>query len=77
MLTPFIGLTWLSEQLLAAKKCTSSVKLSLAEAQARETIGELCLYVRQLLYRNLLRTIFKYSRTKKDRAWLAEQILAN
>jgi SRSO17 transposase len=55
----------------------AQLKLSLAEAQACETIGELCLYVRQLLYRNLLRTIFKYSRTKKDRAWLAEQILAN
>ncbi|MFX0207064.1 MAG: transposase [Candidatus Hodarchaeota archaeon] len=52
------------------------LKLSLAEAQACETIGKLCLYVRQLLYRNRLRTIFKYSRTKEGRTWLSEQLLA-
>ncbi len=55
----------------------AQLKLSSAEAQACETIGELCLYVRQLIYRNLLRTIFKYSRTKEDRAWLSEQLLAD
>jgi SRSO17 transposase len=52
------------------------LKLSLAEAQACETIGKLCLYVRQLLYRSRLRTIFKYSRTKEGRTWLSEQLLA-
>jgi len=55
----------------------AQLKLSSAEAQACETIGELCLYVRQLIYRNLLRTIFKYSRTKEGRAWLSEQLLAD
>ena len=54
----------------------AQLKLSLAEAQAYETIGELCLYVRHLLYRNIIRTIFKYSRTKEDRSWLSEQLLA-
>ena len=52
------------------------LKLSLTEAQACETIGKLCLYVRQIVYRNSLRTIFKYSRTKEGRAWLTEQLLA-
>lgn len=51
------------------------VKLLLAEAQACETIGKLCLYVRQLVYRDSLRTIFKYSRTKESRAWLSQQLL--
>ena len=51
-------------------------KLTLAEAQVCKTIGTLCLYVRQLLDRNRLRTIFKYSRTKEDRTWLSEQLLA-
>ena len=52
------------------------LKLSLAEAQACQTIGELCLYLRHLLDRNRLRTIFKYSRTKEGRIWLSEQLLA-
>jgi len=52
------------------------LKLSLAEAQACETIGNLCLYVRQIVYRSSLRTIFKYSRTKEGRTWLSEQLLA-
>ena len=52
------------------------LKLSLAEAQVCQTIGELCLYLRHLLDRNRLRTIFKYSRTKEGRAWLTEQLLA-
>ncbi len=43
------------------------LKLSLAEARVCETIGELCLYLRHLVDRNRLRTIFKYSRTKKGR----------
>ena len=51
------------------------VKLLLAEAQACETIGKLCLYVRQLVYRDSLRTIFKNSRTKESRAWLSQQLL--
>jgi hypothetical protein len=51
------------------------LKLSLAEAQACETIGRLCLYVRQIVYRGSLRTIFKYSRTKEGRSWLSEQLL--
>jgi len=54
----------------------AQLKLSLAEAQACETTGELCLYVRHLLYRDLIRTIFKYSRTKENRTWLSEQLLA-
>lgn len=54
----------------------AQLKLSLAEARTCKTIGELCLYARQLIHRNLLRTIFKYSRTKQDRAWLSEQLLA-
>jgi SRSO17 transposase len=54
----------------------AQLKLSLAEAQVCKTIGTLCLYVRQLLDRNRLRTIFKYSRTKEDRTWLSEQLLA-
>jgi SRSO17 transposase len=53
------------------------LKLSLAEAQVYETIGELCLYLRHLLDRNRLRTIFKYSRTKEGRTWLTEQLLAD
>ena len=36
-----------------------------------------CLYVRQIVYRNRLRTIFKYSRTKEGRTWLNEKLLAN
>lgn len=52
------------------------LKLSLAEAQVCETIGQLCLYLRHLLDRNRLRTIFKYSRTKEGRTWLSEQLLA-
>ncbi len=52
------------------------LKLSLAEAQACETIGNLCLYVRRIVYRSSLRTIFKYSRTKEGRTWLSEQLLA-
>ena len=52
------------------------LKLSLAEAQACETIGKLCLHVRQIVYRSSLRTIFKYSRTKEGRTWLTEQLLA-
>jgi hypothetical protein len=52
------------------------LKLSLPEAQACETIGKLCLYVRQIVYRSSLRTIFKYSRTKEGRTWLSEQLLA-
>jgi SRSO17 transposase len=54
----------------------AQLKLSLAEAQACETIGKLCLYVRQIVYRNRLRTIFEYSRTKQGRTWLSEQLLA-
>ena len=46
----------------------AQLKLSSAEAQACETIGALCLYVGQPIYRNLLPTIFKYSRTKEGRA---------
>jgi SRSO17 transposase len=53
------------------------LKLSLAEAQACETIGQLCLYLRHLLDRNRLRIIFKYSRTKEGRTWLTEQLLAD
>jgi len=55
----------------------AQLKLPLIEAQACETLGKLCLYVRQLVYRNRLRTIFKYSRTKEGRTWLTEQLLAN
>ena len=51
------------------------LKLSLAEAHAYETMGELCLYVRHLHDRNLLRIIFKYSRTKENRNWLKQQLL--
>lgn len=54
----------------------AQLKLSLAEAQVYETIGELCLYLRHLLDRNRLRTIFKYSRTKEGRTWLSEQLLS-
>ena len=53
------------------------LKLSLAEAYAYETMGELCLYVRHLHDRNLLRIIFKYSRSKEDRHWLTQQLLFN
>jgi hypothetical protein len=52
------------------------LRLSLAEAHVCKTIGELCLYLRHLLDRNRLRTIFKYSRTKEGRIWLSEQLLA-
>lgn len=45
-------------------------------AQLHETTGELCLYLRHLLDRNRLRTIFKYSRTKEGRTWLSEQLPA-
>ena len=55
----------------------AQLKLSLAEAKTCQTVGKLCLYVRQLVYRNRLRTIFKYSRTKEDRRWLTEQLLTN
>ena len=54
----------------------AQLKLSLAEARVCETIGELCLYLRHLIDRNRLRTIFKYSRTKEGRTWLSEQLLA-
>jgi len=51
------------------------MKLSLVTSHNCETIGDLCLFVRELLYRNLLRTIFKYSRSKEGRAWLSKQLL--
>ena len=55
----------------------AQLKLSLTEAKTCQTVGKLCLYVRQLVYRNRLRTIIKYSRTKEDRRWLTEQLLTN
>jgi len=51
------------------------LKLSLAKSYAYETMGELCLYVRHLHDRNLLRIIFKYSRSKEGRNWLKQQLL--
>ena len=54
----------------------AQLKFSLAEARVCETIGELCLYLRHLIDRNRLRTIFKYSRTKEGRTWLSEKLLA-
>ena len=54
----------------------AQLKLSYVEAQACKTISELCLFVRQIVDRNLLRTVFKHSRTKEGRTWLTENLLA-
>jgi SRSO17 transposase len=54
----------------------AQLKLSFVKAQACKTISELCLFVRQIIDRNLLRTVFKHSRTKEGRTWLTENLLA-
>ena len=52
-------------------------KLSSGKAYMYMTVGDLCSHVRELIFRNLLQTIFKYSRTKEGRDWLKDQILDN